>query len=151
MQVWYSALERGFYSTEIHGIAIPGDAVGITEAEHRALLEAQAEGARIVPGEGGVPTLLWPTPPTPEEVLEAWRARTVVSAFQAKAALYNRGKLNDAEAAALAAGGLILLAWQTATEYPRLSPAIVALAPTIGITDPEDIDDLFREAAVISA
>jgi len=84
-------------------------------------------------------------------VLEAWRARTVVSAFQAKAALYNRGKLNDAEAAALAAGGLILLAWQTATEYPRLSPAIVALAPTIGITDPEDIDDLFREAAVISA
>jgi hypothetical protein len=151
MQVWYSALERGFYSTEIHGIAIPGDAAGITEAEHRALLEAQAQGAQIVPGEGGAPTLLWPTPPTPEEVLEAGRASTVVSAFQAKAALYNRGKLNDAEAAALAAGGLILLAWQTATEYPRLSPAIVALAPTIGITDPEDIDDLFREAAVISA
>lgn len=92
-----------------------------------------------------------PAPPTGAELLAAWRERTTVSAFQAKAALYNRGKLNDAEAAALAAGGLILLAWQTATEYPRLSPAIVALAPTIGITDPEDIDDLFREAAVISA
>ena len=149
--MFYSAQNRGFYSPVVHGDSIPPDAVPVSDEDYAALFAAQAQGARIVPGEGGVPTLRWPTPPTPEEVLEAWRARTVVSAFQAKAALYNRGKLNDAEAAALAAGGLILLAWQTATEYPRLSPAIVALAPTIGITDPEDIDDLFREAAVISA
>lgn len=149
--MFFSSTTGGFYDLDFHGDAIPPDAVEITAEAYAALFAAQAQGARIVPGEGGAPTLLWPTPPTPEEVLEAWRASTVVSAFQAKAALYNRGKLNDAEAAALAAGGLILLAWQTATEYPRLSPAIVALAPTIGITDPEDIDDLFREAAVISA
>jgi hypothetical protein len=149
--LFYSATTRGFYFRPMHGNAVPADAVAITAEAYAALFAAQAEGAQIVPGEGGAPTLLWPTPPTPEELLEAWRARTVVSAFQAKAALYNRGKLNDAEAAALAAGGLILLAWQTATEYPRLSPAIVALAPTIGITDPEDLDDLFREAALISA
>ncbi len=149
--MFYSASSGGFYMQGLHGDAIPPDAVPVTAEAYAELFAAQAQGARIVPGEGGVPTLLWPTPPTPAELLEAWRASTVVSAFQAKAALYNRGKLNDAEAAALAAGGLILLAWQTATEYPRLSPAIVALAPTIGITDPEDIDDLFREAAVISA
>lgn len=147
----YSPSARGFFSPDIHGGAIPADALPVSDERMTELFTAQSQGAQIVPGEGGAPTLLWPTPPTPEELLEAWRARTVVSAFQAKAALYNRGKLNDAEAAALAAGGLILLAWQTATEYPRLSPAIVALAPTIGITDPEDIDDLFREAAVISA
>lgn len=92
-----------------------------------------------------------PAPPTPAELLEAWRARTVVSAFQAKEALLDRGKLAAAEAAAVAAGGRTLRAWQTATEYARLSPAIVALAPAIGITDPEDLDELFREAAVISA
>ena len=147
----YSATTRGFYDSALHGSNIPPDAVEVAVADFQALLAAQSNGAQIVPGEGGAPTLLWPTPPTPAELLEAWRASTVVSAFQAKAALYNRGKLNDAEAAALAAGGLILLAWQTATEYPRLSPAIVALAPTIGITDPEDLDDLFREAALISA
>ncbi len=145
----YSASARGFFVTD--DAVVPQDAVPVTDEAMTELFTAQAQGAQIVPGEGGAPTLLWPTPPTPAELLEAWRARAVVSAFQAKAALYNRGKLNDAEAAALAAGGLILLAWQTATEYPRLSPAIVALAPTIGITDPEDIDDLFREAAVISA
>jgi hypothetical protein len=151
MAQFYSSSTGGFYAAEVHGDGIPADAVPVTAERKAELFDAQSQGAQIVPGEGSVPTLLWPTPPTEAELLEAWRARTVVSAFQAKAALYNRGKLNDAEAAALAAGGLILLAWQTATEYPRLSPAIVALAPTIGITDPEDIDDLFREAAVISA
>ena len=104
-----------------------------------------------MPGPGGAPTLLWPTPPTEAELLAAWRERTTVSAFQAKAALFNRGLLDAANAAATGAGGLTLLAWQTATEYPRLSPAIVTLAPVIGITDPADLDELFREAALISA
>ena len=98
-----------------------------------------------------LPDVPVPPPPQAAEVLAVWRAATKVSAFQAKGALLNRGLLDDATAAATAAGGLTLLAWQTATEYARLSPAIVALAPAIGITDPEDLDDLFREAAVISA
>jgi hypothetical protein len=147
----YSSGTRGFYLTEIHGNAIPPDAMAITAEDHSALFAAQSQGAQIVPGPGGAPTLLWPTPPTPAELLAAWRAATRVSAFQAKGALLNRGLLDDATAAATAAGGLTLLAWQTATEYLRLSPAIVALAPAIGITDPEDLDELFREAAVISA
>lgn len=149
--MFFSSTTGGFYDLDFHGDAIPPDAVEITAEAYAALFAAQAQGAQIVPGEGGAPTLLWPTPPTPEEVLEAWRARTVVSAFQAKEALSDRGKLAAAEAAAVAAGGRTLRAWQTATEYARLSPAIVALAPTIGITDPEDLDELFREAALISA
>ena len=130
---------------------MPGDAVPVSEDRFADLFDGQAQGAQIVPGEDGAPVLLWPTPPTEAELLAAWRAGTVVSAFQAKGALLNRGLLDDATAAATAAGGLTLLAWQTATEYARLSPAIVALAPAIGITDPADLDELFREAAVISA
>ncbi|MCA3456485.1 MAG: hypothetical protein IOC92_14620 [Rhodobacter sp.] len=147
----YSSTARGFYDPQLHGDAIPADAVPVTDEHMTELFEGQARGAQIVPGPGGAPTLLWPTPPTEAELLAAWRERTTVSAFQAKAALFNRGLLDAANAAATGAGGLTLLAWQTATEYPRLSPAIVTLAPVIGITDPADLDDLFREAALISA
>lgn len=146
----YSPVHRGFYSNELHEV-LPEDAVEVTDVDYASLLTAQSQGAQIVPGPGGVPTLLWPTPPTEAELLAAWRGRTTVSAFQAKAALFNRGLLDAANAAATGAGGLTLLAWQTATEYPRLSPAIVTLAPAIGITDPLDLDELFREAALISA
>jgi hypothetical protein len=149
--MFYSANHKGFFFAELHGGAIPADAVPVSAEDYAALFEGQSQGAQIVPGPGGVPTLLWPTPPTEAELLAAWRAATKVSAFQAKGALLNRGLLEDATAAATAAGGLTLLAWQTATEYARLSPAIVALAPAIGITDPADLDDLFREAALISA
>jgi hypothetical protein len=150
MTCFYSPSQRGFFDPARHD-SIPSDAVPVSAEDYAALFTAQSQGAQIVPGPGGAPTLLWPTPPTEAELLAAWRAATKVSAFQAKGALLNRGLLEDATAAATAAGGLTLLAWQTATEYARLSPAIVALAPAIGITDPEDLDDLFREAAVISA
>ncbi len=147
----YSPTTGGFYDVAIHGGAIPADAVPVSAEDYAALFEGQSQGAQIVPGDGGVPTLLWPTPPTEAELLAAWRAATKVSAFQAKGALLNRGLLDDATAAATAAGGLTLLAWNTATEYARLSPAIVALAPAIGITDAAVLDELFREAALISA
>jgi hypothetical protein len=151
MSTLFSPSTGWIYSTELHGGAIPADAVPVSAEDYAALFEGQSQGAQIVPGPGGAPTLLWPTPPTAAELLAAWRAATKVSAFQAKGALLNRGLLDEATAAATAAGGLTLLAWQTATEYARLSPAIVALAPAIGITDAADLDDLFREAALISA
>jgi hypothetical protein len=147
----YSSTALGFYDPQLHGDAIPADAVPVTDEHMTELFEGQAQGAQIVPGEGGAPTLLWPTPLTEAELLATWRERTTVSAFQAREALFNRGLLDAANAAATGAGGRTLRAWQTATEYARLSPAITALAPAIGITDPEDLDDLFREAALISA
>lgn len=147
----YSATTRGFYDVALHGAAIPLDAVQVPRAVYQDLMAEQAAGAQIVPGPGGAPIAQWPVPPSPAEVLAAWRQGTAVSAFQAKAALYKRGLLDDAEAVAVAAGGLTLLAWQTATRFERLSPAITFLAPAIGITDPEDLDELFVEAALISA
>ena len=148
---YFSASHVGFFSPEVWGETMPSDAVPVTAEDYAALLAGQSLGKIIAPDALGRPRLIDPVPPTEAELLAAWRERTTVSAFQAKAALFNRGLLDAANAAATGAGGLTLLAWQTATEYPRLSPAIVDLAPAIGITDPLDLDELFREAALISA
>jgi hypothetical protein len=74
----------------------------------------------------------------------------VVSAFQAKAALQAAGLYVSAETAVNVAGGITLLAWQTAIEYRRNSPTIAALQVTLGLTDAQ-VDDLFRAAALIDA
>jgi hypothetical protein len=130
---------------------MPVDALPVTDALYLQLLADQSIGAQIVPGPGGLPVAVFPAPPTEEQVLEVWRQTFEVSAFQAKAALFNRDKLAAAEAVAQAAGGLVLLAWQTAQTFQRRSPAINQMLPVIGITDPLDQDELFREAALITA
>jgi hypothetical protein len=66
MAMFYSASTGGFYLTEVHGDAMPADVVEISAEEHQALLEGQASGGRIVPGEDGRPTLQFATP---EELL----------------------------------------------------------------------------------
>jgi len=52
--LYYSKSTGGFYDTAIHG-DIPANAVEITEAEHAALLAAQASGQSIQAGEDGRP------------------------------------------------------------------------------------------------
>jgi len=74
----------------------------------------------------------------------------VVSAFQARAALLNAGLLDDAEAAVAAAGGVVAIAWEYATEFRRDSPTIAALALTLGWPDAL-VDGLFIAAASITA
>jgi hypothetical protein len=148
--VFYSAALGGFFDPD-SGVPLPADATEITRALYAELLAGQSAGGMIVPGPDGAPMLQMPVPLTEAQELEAWRAGTSVTAYQAKAALYNRGLLDDAEAAAVAAGGLVLLAWQTATHFQRSAASITALAPAIGIATPEDLDDLFREASAISA
>lgn len=73
-----------------------------------------------------------------------------VSAFQAKAALMAAGLYEQSAAAAQAAGGMTLLAWQAAGEFQRSSPAIAALAAAIGLSDTQ-VDDLFIAASKITA
>lgn len=91
-----------------------------------------------------------PPTPTPEEALAAWRDTAEVSRFQAFAALYAIDKLDDAEAAVAAAGGLTVIAWQNAQVFKRTSPMMNALAPALGLDD-EALDDLFVSAAEITA
>jgi hypothetical protein len=87
---------------------------------------------------------------SPEAALIAWRATAKVSRFQAFAALYAAGFLDDATAAVTQAGGVALLAWENAIEFRRNSPTIAALAGAIGLDDAA-LDTLFTAAAGIDA
>ncbi len=89
-------------------------------------------------------------PPPEAPSVESLRAAMVVSAFQARAALLAAGKLDDAEAAVAAAPRPVQIAWEYAVEFRRTSPTMLALAPALGLDDAA-LDDLFRQAAQISA
>lgn len=69
--MFYSKSTKGFYSSEIHGDAIPSDAVEITAEEHYAILEGQSQGKRIVADENGYPVLQAPPPLTLDEAKAA--------------------------------------------------------------------------------
>lgn len=73
--VFYSKTTGGFYIAEIHGDNIPADAVGITEAEHAALIEGQSKGRRIAAGANGRPILQDPPPATPEQIMSRLKTR----------------------------------------------------------------------------
>lgn len=73
--MFYSKTTGGFYTREVHGDNIPGDAVEITEADHAALLEGQSQGKLIVADENGYPILQDPPPPTAEQIIAQYTAR----------------------------------------------------------------------------
>ena len=101
---------------------------------HRQMIaEWEAEGNTIEP-----------YVPPPEPVPSA------VSMFQARAALLAAGLYEAVDAAIQQAGGVNLVAWEYATEVRRDSPMVQAMAQQLGLTD-EQVDDLFRQAAAITA
>lgn len=53
-EFYFSPTSGGFFHRSIH-FDIPGDAVEVSEARHRELMEAQAEGKEIYVGEDGNP------------------------------------------------------------------------------------------------
>lgn len=53
--LFYAASTHGFYDSAIHGENIPEDAVEVSKEEHRALLDAQANGKIITPDATGYP------------------------------------------------------------------------------------------------
>ncbi len=69
--MFYSAITKGFYSTEIHGDNIPSDSVEISETEWESLIKSQESGKIIVPDENGYPISVTPEPVTlPEQTSE---------------------------------------------------------------------------------
>ena len=85
-------------------------------------------------------------PPAPEPV------PAVVSMRQARLALSRAGLLANAETAIAgmtgAAGDEARIEWEYATELRRDHPLIVDLGVALNL-EPEDVDDLFRQAAQI--
>ena len=133
-----------------------GVVVNVIEADPAAVPDWAADWPEAA--EAG-PGWLWDgeafTPPPeieadPAEALAAERAAMQCSRFQAKAALHLAGLLPSVEAAIANADPLTQLAWAEAVEYSRHSPAILALAGVLELTD-EQVDDLFRVAMQIEA
>lgn len=86
-----------------------------------------------------------------EVPIEHRRAMMVVSRFQARAALHLAGLLPSVEA--LMAGDvdpIAKLAWEDAQEFKRMSPTILALSQSLGLTDAQ-LDALFDAAMSIDA
>lgn len=65
-QIYYSKT-GGFFRRDVHGDAIPLDAISITEEQYTELLAGQSIGHEIVPGPDGCPINIPPTPQTPAE------------------------------------------------------------------------------------
>jgi hypothetical protein len=112
------------------GMTVPDDMLN----RHRVMIaEWEADGNTIEPYEA-------PQPPIPQ----------VVSRFQARAALYGAGLLDDVETAIAVADPLVQMAWADAQEFQRNSPTILALAGVLGLSE-SDVDELFITASGIVA
>ena len=70
----YSATTKGFYVEGIH-TELPQDAVPVSEAEHAALMQAQAQGQSIQPDAAGRPVALPPPAPSQEALFTGLRAQ----------------------------------------------------------------------------
>lgn len=83
-------------------------------------------------------------PPTPEQALQAERARMECSPAQMRLALHRAGLLSQVQAIADADPEASIV-WEFATRIVRQSPLIAALGGANGFT-PAQIDDIFRAA-----
>ena len=69
--MFYSQSTKGFYSADIHGDAIPFDAVEITVEQHAQLMADQSAGATIQADANGYPVAVFPPPPTLDQTKTA--------------------------------------------------------------------------------
>lgn len=70
--MFYAKSTSGFYTREIHGDAIPSDAVEITIEQHAVLLAGQSAGKQITTDTNGAPVLTDPAPPTTAQIEAAF-------------------------------------------------------------------------------
>ena len=75
-----------------------------------------------------------------------------VTPFQAKSALLDAGLLDDIEAliADPSTDRVVVLAWNNAIQFERLSPMVAGIATALGWSD-EQLDALFAQAAEVTA
>lgn len=94
----------------------------------------------------------YPEIPMTADQRQDWREAAVVSRFQARAALHQAGLLAQVQAMMddPATDPVVVIAWQDAQEFKRMSPTVLGLAAELSLTD-EQLDDLFVQAATIEA
>jgi hypothetical protein len=103
----YSASTGGFYSKEIHGDAVPADAVEISALHHHNLLDAQARGATIAANDNGLPIAVFPPAPTLADKAAA-AVRAVKAEAQRRITVVAPAWKQDNDNAALAQAALQL-------------------------------------------
>ncbi|KAF1072695.1 MAG: hypothetical protein GAK45_00130 [Pseudomonas citronellolis] len=136
--MFYSQATGGFYSSDIHGAAIPADAVEITDAEHAALMAGQAAGLLIQADTNGRPVLAERT------VTEAdTRAAIATRRYQAETAGTPVGDNilpTDRDSQALITGAALsamrnsdyVLNWKTTTGFIQLNAEqLLAMADAV--------------------
>jgi hypothetical protein len=146
MGIFYSPATHGFYDTQINAETIPGDAVGITQTEHQALLAAQSAGRQITPGAQGRPVAVDREP--------AVVSITSVTRRQAQLQMLRMTKdgnnvLDMVEAAVETAGRAAQVEWRTAATIDRDNPLYLQIKALLGFSD-EDEDTFFTQASQIT-
>ena len=160
---FYSASSGGFYLKEVHGSAIPSDAVEVSEADHSALFEGQATGSQIVADDAGRPVLA-AVEATYAVRLAAWRTTAELSAVQLRLALRAReeiaamaplaavfptaGNLLDLVqryVATLPADDAAAVIWEYATRFVRGDEDTATLFSAATGVDDDWIDDLYDQ------
>lgn len=143
--MFYSPSTGGFYATEIHGAAMPTDAVGITPVQYQALLAGQSAGQSIAAGSGGVPELVTTTQPAmvPQSVTRR----------QARQALLLAGMLDSVQPAIDAIADpvqrrMMQIEWDDSQEFERQRPSLLGIAAALGLSSTQ-LDDLFTQAATL--
>ncbi|WP_414617216.1 tail fiber assembly protein [Yersinia intermedia] len=112
MSKYYAASTGGFYSHEINGDDIPGDAVEITDGEWQELLKGQSNGKMISSDSKGNPVLIdFPKPTQSEFILQANSKKATLIAE----ATVKIGPLQDADDLGIATNeeASELKAWKT--------------------------------------
>lgn len=130
-------LPTAFYAPEFN-YELPTGAVEITDEQWQEFLDNPGHRKFV---EGAVVPYV---PPAPEPPFPS-----VVSASQAKIALFNAGLLDEVEAAVAAHPYRIVQIWfMDANQWERGNPYVQALGIEIGLDD-EEIDALFVAASKI--
>jgi len=94
----------------------------------------------------------YPEIPMTAEQRQDWRDTATISAFQARAALKRAGYMVRVRSlmSQLDKDDEARLAWETAQEFRRMSPTMLAMAAKIGIDD-QALDNLFEAGSQIEA
>jgi len=141
--MFYSKSTGGFYSADIHGDAIPFDAVEITVEQHAQLMADQSAGATIQADANGYPVAVFPPPPSLDQIKadlcaridrEADAARLKIAGDPLRVVEYQQA---ETEAAAYKAAGY------TGT----VPPSVQSWAEAKGWTAQQAADDILTVAA----
>jgi hypothetical protein len=94
----------------------------------------------------------YPDIPMTAEQRQDWRDNASVSAYQARAALKRAGYMVRVRGlmSQLDQDDETRMAWETAREFRRMSPTMLAMAAKIGIDD-QELDSLFEAGSQIEA